>query len=166
LLPKQILLRLRRVQILYIFAAFGSMLFLCIDKCQYGLVSSYDPIDIGVPLQASRSDLVAFKWTTNGIIADFILPDDNAHFLRVSFDKQCIVRLLDEMALSTESDDSPNEGLVSEHFAYRLEGSAFARLQSKAWMFGLSLTHYQFVTGMACMDVLSSAEPIFAQVPR
>jgi hypothetical protein len=127
---------------------------------------SYDPIDIGVPLQASRSDLVAFEWATNGITADFILPDDNAHLLRVSFDKQCIVRLLDEMALSTETDDTPNEGLVQEHFAYRLEGAAFARLQSKAWMFGLYLKHYQFVTGMACMDVLSVAAPMFTLVAR
>jgi hypothetical protein len=129
-------------------------------------MSIYYPIEIGVPLQASRSDLVAFTWSTNGVVADFILPDDTAHVLRISFNKQCIVRLLDEMALSTEHDDTPNEGLVSEHFAYRLEGAAFARTQSKAWMFGLPLTHYQFVTGMACMDVLSPAVPTFTQVRR
>lgn len=136
------------------------------DKCQYGLVPSYYPIEIGVPLQASRSDLVAIKRATNGVTADFILPDDAAQLLRVSFNKQCIIRILDEMALSTESDDTPNEGLVSEHFAYRLEGAAFARLQSQAWMFGLPLTHYQFVIGMACMDVLSPCVPMFTRVPR
>lgn len=127
----------------------------------------YDPIDIGVPIQASRSDLVAFNWATNGITADFIMPDDDAHLLRVSFDKPCIIRLLDEMAISTEEDDTPNEGLVSEHFAYRVEGAAFARLQSSAWKLGSgSIAHYRFVTGWACMDVLTAATPSITVVPR
>jgi len=120
-----------------------------------------------VPLQASRSDLVSFEWSTNGITADFILPDDDAHLLRVSFDKQCIVRILDEMPLSTEENDAPNEELVSEHFAYWLEGAAFARLQSIVWKeVSAPVTHYQFVTGWACMDVLTSATPAFAVVRR
>jgi hypothetical protein len=120
-----------------------------------------------VPLQASRSDLASFEWSTNGITADFIFPDDDAHLLRVSFDKQCIVRILDEMPLSTEENDTPNEGLVPEHFAYRIEGAAFARLQSSAWKeVSAPVTHYQFVTGWACMDVLTAATPAFAVVRR
>src|ERR1700760_4430585 len=114
----------------------------------------YSPIDIGVPLQASRSDLASLQWSTNGIVADFVLPDDEAHLLRVSFDRQCIIRILDEMPLSTEENDTPNQGLVSEHFAYWLEGAAFASLQSSAWKESCGpVTHYQFVTGWACMDV-------------
>jgi hypothetical protein len=110
---------------------------------------------------------VAFEWSTNGITADFILPDDDARLLRVSFDRQCIVRILDEMPLSTEENDTPNEGLVSEHFAYSLEGAAFARLQSSAWKeVSAPVTHYQFVTGWACMDVLTAATPAFAVVRR
>ena len=71
------------------------------------------------------------------------------------------------MPLSTEEDDSPNEGLVSEHFAYRLEGAAFARLQSAAWKgVNAPVTHYQFVTGWACLDVLRSATPAFSVVRR
>jgi hypothetical protein len=120
-----------------------------------------------VPLQASRSDLVSFEWSTNSITADFILPDDDAHLLRVSFDKQCIVRILDEMPLSTEENDTPNEGLVSEHFAYWLEGAAFARFQSSSWKeVSGPVTHYQFVTGWACLDVLTAATPAFAVVRR
>jgi hypothetical protein len=120
-----------------------------------------------VPLRASLSDLVTFSWSTNGITADFILPADDAHWLRVSFDSPCIIRILDEMSLSTEHDDTPNEGLVSEHFAYRLEGAAFARLQSIAWKTVHSpVIHYQLVTGSACMDVLTSGAPAFAVVPQ
>ncbi|MGH9647037.1 MAG: hypothetical protein ACRD4E_09500 [Bryobacteraceae bacterium] len=95
------------------------------------------------------------------------MPGDDAHLLRVSFDKQCIVRILDEMPLSTEEDDTPNEGLVPEHFAYCLEGTAFARLQSRVWReLFKPVTHYQFVTGWACMDVLTAATPAFAVVQR
>jgi hypothetical protein len=81
----------------------------------------YHPIDTGVPLQASASDLALFEWSKNGLIVDFILPADESHVLRVSFDRECIVRLLDEMALSTEDDDSAREGLVHENFAYWLD---------------------------------------------
>ena len=134
---------------------------------KYTFMPRYDPIDTGVPLRASLSDLAALKWTDDSVTADFILPGDDAHLMRVFFDKSCIIRILDEMALSTESDDTLNEGLVSEHFAYRLEGAAFARLQSEAWKFGLApVTHYQLVTGWACMDVLTSAIPVFTVVPK
>lgn len=127
----------------------------------------YEPIEPGIPLKASASDLLAFHWEANGIFADFILPDDAAHALRVSFDRACIVRLLDEMPLSTEQDDTPNEGLLPEHFAYRLEGARFSRLQSQSWKeLSTPVTHYQFVTGWACMDVLSSASPVFSIVAR
>jgi hypothetical protein len=122
----------------------------------------YIPVDIDVQLVASHSDLVAFRWAASGISADFIIPDDPLNVLRVTFAKQCIVRLLDEMPLSTEEDDSPNEGLRHEHFAYKVEGAIFARSQSEAWKltFGVPI-HWRFVTGWACMDVLSSAEPTF-----
>jgi hypothetical protein len=95
------------------------------------------------------------------------LPDDEAHLLRVSFDKACIIRILDEMPLSTEKDDTPNEGLVPEHFAYRLEGAAFARLQSGTWKeVNAPVTHYQFITGWGCLDVLTGATPAFTVVQR
>ena len=110
---------------------------------------------------------LSFEWSTNRITAAFILPDDDAHVLRVSFDRPCIIRILDEMPLSTEENDTPNEGLVPEHFAYSLEGAAFARLQSSAWKeVNAPITHYQFVTGWACMDVITAATPAFAVVPR
>lgn len=130
-------------------------------------MSDYHPIDCGVPLQASLSDLASLHWSTNGLTLDFFLPDDEAHLLRVSFDRQCIIRVLDEMALSTEETETPEQGLVSDHFAYRLEGSAFARTQSSNWKdVNAPVTHYRFVTGWACVDVLTAAAPVFAVVPR
>jgi len=128
---------------------------------------NYQPVSVPVPIKASISDLVGFRWSTKGISADFIIPGDDAHLLRVAFDQQCIVRLLDEMPLSTEDDDGPIEGLVSENFAYIVEGAIFSRTQSDAWKAAFpTATHYRFVTGWACMDVLSSAAPSFKLVTR
>lgn len=125
----------------------------------------YHPIDPGVPIRANESNLIAFHWEMNGIAADFILPTDEARLLRVSFDRQCIVRLLDEMPLSTEDDDTLDEGLVAGHFAYRIEGASFARLQSATWKEVTGpVTHYRFVTGWGCLDVLSGAAPQFSIV--
>jgi hypothetical protein len=124
----------------------------------------YRPIEIPAPPAASQSDLVAFHWEAGGVTADFLLPDERA--IRVTFNKECIIRILDEMPLSTE-DDGPSEGLVPEHFAYRVEGSAFVDAQSEAWkLVNAPVTHYRFITGWACMDVLSSGQPSFAVIER
>jgi hypothetical protein len=132
-----------------------------------GLMARYSPIDAGVSLQASRSDLAALHWEINGIAADFFFPDDASHLLRVSFDRSCIIRVLDEMPLSTEEEYTPNEGLVPGHFAYSIEGAVFARLQSWAWMeVNAPVKHYRFITGWTCLDVLTSAAPAFATVQR
>jgi hypothetical protein len=125
----------------------------------------YFPIDAPVSFDCDRSDLLGFDWQNTA--ADFIIPDDDNHVLRVSFDSDVIVRMLDEMPLSTESDPSTWEGLVPNHFAYRVEGSTFAAVQSGVWVETRdSVQHYQFVTGWGCLDVLSVAEPAFSVIPR
>jgi hypothetical protein len=77
----------------------------------------YSPIEIPVPLTASLSDLIAFRRETGGVAADFLLPGDDERAIRVTFNRACIIRILDEMPLSTEDDGGPSEGLVPEHFA-------------------------------------------------
>jgi hypothetical protein len=125
----------------------------------------YSPIEIPVPLAASRSDLIAFQWSARGIVADFLLPGDQGKAFRVTFNRSCIVRILDEMPLSTENDNGQPEGRIPENFAYRIEGSAFMDAQSEAWKIVNSpVSHYRFVTGWACIDVLSSALPSFAVI--
>ncbi len=100
---------------------------------------------VGFPRQAlARERIEDTEDRTNGIAADFVLPDDDTRLLRVSFERQCIIRVLDEMPLSTEQDDTPNEGLVSGYFAYRLEGAAFARLQSQPELQVLFALHSAF----------------------
>ena len=128
----------------------------------------YRPIDPGISLKASASDLLDFNWRHDGISADFALADER--LLRVAFDRPCIVRLLDEMPLSTE-DDGPVSGLVADHFAYELSGAAFEQLQSEAWkevwkLQSGSVHHFRFITGWGCMDVISPARPTFSVVPE
>lgn len=128
-------------------------------------MATYFPLNIEVPIKASLSDLVDFKWRNDGIDADFVIPDDEAHILRVSFNRACIVRLVDEMPLSTEYEDGPDKGSIAEHFAYKVEGAVFDRTQSESWKAAVGLTsHYRFITGWTCLDVLSSATPVFRKI--
>jgi hypothetical protein len=128
-------------------------------------VPRYFPIDAGVRFDCDRSDLLAIKWTPDSLFADFVLPGAENHALRVRFNGATIVRLLDEMPLSTEQQPTKNEGLVPRHFAYRIEGSTFAETQSETWKEVCGpVRHYEFITGSGCMDVLSKAEPSFEVV--
>lgn len=72
-------------------------------------MADYEPIDPGVQIKASLSDLVAFRWETTSVEADFIIPDDD-RLISIRFDGQCIVRLLDEMPLSTEDTARQTQG--------------------------------------------------------
>ena len=126
----------------------------------------YFPIDAGVAFDCVGSDLLKIDWSVARLAADFIV--DDARAIRVRFDGSTIIRLLDEMPLSTEGAGSAGvKGLVSNHFAYRVEGAVFAATQSEVYkdVFG-PVEHYQFVTGCGCMDVLTGVAPTFEVVDR
>jgi hypothetical protein len=127
-------------------------------------VPTYFPIDAGPKFDCDASDLLAIDWKRDSLSADFILPGAEGRALRVRFNGATIVRLLDEMPLSTEH-GTRNEGLVARHFAYRVEGSIFADTQSEAWKdVHRPVSHYEFITGWGCMDVLSGVKPSFEVV--
>lgn len=127
----------------------------------------YEPIDPGIPIRASLSDLSTFRWYVQGIEAAFTIPGDASRLISVRFDGQSIVRILDEEALSTEDNGGTNVGLVPDHFAYRVRNAAFEQMQSTAWKEALgNIKHYQFVTGSTCMDVVSNADPSFQVMKR
>jgi hypothetical protein len=65
------------------------------------------------------------------------------------------------MPLSTEFESTPNEGLVSEHFAYRVEGAQFWKMQSEALKAtSKNAEHYRFITGWDCLDVIAASAPV------
>ena len=124
----------------------------------------YLPIPV-LNIKSSMSDLRAFRWVNSGITADFVIPLEDDRALRVRFDKVEVVRLLDEMPLSTELEETPNEGLVPDHFAYTVQGSSFWLAQSEALKLSIpGLQHYRFVTGWTCLDVISARSPQFSVV--
>jgi len=123
----------------------------------------YFPLEAPVKFDCVSSDLLHFDWQNKS--ADFSIPDDEEHVLRVRFANDVIVRMLDEMPLSIETDPSASRGLVPHHFAYRVEGAPFGENQPEAWAALGRLQHYQFVTGWGCVDVLTTGEPEFVVVP-
>jgi hypothetical protein len=125
----------------------------------------YVPIDVTPNFKSSLSDLLDLQWSKEAISANFLIPDDENHVIRVHFEKALIVRILDEMPLSTESDVTPNEGLKAEHFAYMVENALFWSSQSDALKAVFpKARHYRFITGWTCLDVIANFEPDFAVV--
>jgi hypothetical protein len=107
----------------------------------------YFPIDAGVSFDCDQSDLLTISWTPDSLSADFLLPSTPGRALRVRFNGATIVRLLDEMPLSTEQ-GTKNEGLVSRHFAYRVEGSTSRKRSRRLG----NLSIIPFVTMSSSLD--------------
>ncbi len=108
----------------------------------------------------SVSNLDSLQWKDSTVQADFTFRPDDRKLIRVICEDVEIFRVLDEMPLSTEN-DTPNDGLVREHFAYRVEGARFFLSQSEALFLTVkSLHHYQFITGWTCLDIISKNQPI------
>ena len=124
----------------------------------------YYPIKTPVPFDSLQSDLLRYDHREG--FADFVMPEEADRVLRVYFRSRTLVRVLDELALSGESEPSEVEGLVAHHFAYRVEGSPFEASQDNVWKeLERPISHYRFVTGSACLDVLTNCEPEFGVVP-
>ena len=126
----------------------------------------YHPVDMALVDVPEPCDLIAIYWDANRIEADFALPLSDSDCLRVTFHAPCIVRMLDDMPLGAEGDNGPGEGLVTGGFAYRVDGARFETEQSAIWRETHSASHFRFVTGWGCLDVLSGAQPHFAVVKR
>jgi hypothetical protein len=128
----------------------------------------YTPIDTTPRIRSSLSDVLEFRWTENHrVAADFTIPGDQKHALRVCFEKAEIVRIVDEMPISTESEQSAHEGLIPDHLAYAVDGASFWLTQSDALKIARPLLrHYRFITGWTCIDVVSENTPTFLVIPR
>lgn len=127
----------------------------------------YHSIEQPLAIKTSLSDLIALAWEDQGIRADFAVPEDTSRALTVRFDKTHVVRILDEMALSTETEDTPPEGLIAEQFAYLVEDSSFWKSQSEALkLIHSNARHYRFVTGWTCLDVISDEKPVMTVTAR
>src|SRR5215207_1007008 len=113
-----------------------------------GTVPRYSPIGQPIAIKTSLSDLINLVLKGGALMADFSIPGDDQHALRVQFERVEIIRTLDEMALSTEAEGTPNEGLLTEHFAYLVDGAQFWNQQSEAFkIVHAKVRHFRFITG-------------------
>ncbi|WP_455272805.1 hypothetical protein [Rhizobium herbae] len=86
-------------------------------------------------------------------------------FVKVVFPHADIFRVIDDMHLPLEEDDDLIIGHVSNHFAYRVDGAPFwSQQQEVLEAVSPGSTHYRFVTGGSCLDVISSHEPVIGWV--
>jgi hypothetical protein len=123
-------------------------------------VPKYHPIEQPIAIKASHSDLINLVLKDRGLVADFVIPDDDRRVLRLQFERVDIIRTLDEMPLSTEAEDTPNVGLLADHFAYLVDGARFWNQQSEAFKAVVAeARHFRFITGWTCLDVITTAEP-------
>ncbi|WP_235889750.1 hypothetical protein [Brucella haematophila] len=122
----------------------------------------YIPIEIGMNIQSSKSDLLKLVWVGKELISYFSMQDEGNKCAEVRFEQVEIVRILDEMALSTEYEDDMNVGLIPEHFAYEVKDSSFWKQQSDAFKAVYCDTkHFRLITGWTCLDVISTSSPEF-----
>jgi hypothetical protein len=123
-------------------------------------VPKYHPIEQPIAIKASNSDLIKLVLKDRGLLADFVIPGDDLHVLRLQFERVDMIRSLDEMPLSTEAEDTPNEGLIADHFAYSVDGALFWNQQSCAFKIVFpKARHFRFVTGWTCLDVIAEGDP-------
>ena len=124
------------------------------------------PIDHGHVI-GIINNMVALSWRAprTTVTADFI-HDDLDNWFRVEFESVEIIRILDDMPLSTEQDWESAEGHVNGHFAYRVEGAHFWLSQSEAFRACYyNSRHYRFLTDETCLDVVSQQAPRFSLIP-
>lgn len=120
---------------------------------------TFFPIESPVAFQCVNSEMKSLLWRDRGIVADFNIPQSH-NVLRVQFDHVHVLRVLDEMLISTENEPG-SEGLVPNHFAYRVEGSLFWSSQSEVVReANPDAKHYRFITGWTCLDVISDRAPL------
>jgi hypothetical protein len=119
----------------------------------------YLPIDSPVSFECVNSSMMSLLWREGGIVADFAVPQSQ-DVLRVRFDRVHVIRVLDEMPLSTETETSSNEGLIPNHFAYLVKDALFWNSQSPTlYATSPNARHYRFITGWACLDVIADSPP-------
>jgi hypothetical protein len=111
-------------------------------------VPTYVPIEVTPAVRASHSNLLQLQWVNQGVAADFMIPGNNQDVLRVQFFRAEIIRIVEEMPISTEHEETINEGLVAEHLAYEVQGASFWNQQSEAFKIVYKKAkHYRFFTG-------------------
>jgi hypothetical protein len=115
--------------------------------------------DLGVPATAADITRVQMSYRPHSganELTAYISGREQHNHLRVFFPHVDIFRVIDEMHLPLEEHEGLQEGHISNHFAYKIEGSPFWKAQREVFQAALpGSVHYRFVTGGSCLDVIS-----------
>lgn len=130
----------------------------------------YEAMEFDLGTGATGADLVRVEMSyqpdlgANELRAYYLVSgQDNC--LKIFFPHVDIFRVIDDMHLPLEEQGIEKVGLLSNHFAYRVQGSPFWAAQCEVFEKSLpGSTHYLFVTGGNCLDVITRDEPCFGWV--
>ncbi|MNH89548.1 hypothetical protein D3C73_420740 [compost metagenome] len=134
-------------------------------------VIRYNPIALDLRIGATSAEIHRLVMSFDQEIGAnkltiYISVAGRSGFVRIAFPHVDIFRVVDDMHLPLEENDTLTIGHISDHFAYQIEGSPFWAPQREAFEAVLpGSTHYRFVTGGSCLDVISREKPGISWVP-
>lgn len=127
----------------------------------------YFPIDFEVRAPATALGLQRLEYLEDrsNFLAAYFCGSGPLSLLKVVFAHAIMFRVIDDFHHPIETYDFTHDGHIPNHFAYRVEGSPFwaAQKETLSTVFP-GISHYLFVTGGSCLDVLSVEEPVFSWV--
>ncbi|MEM1195561.1 MAG: hypothetical protein AAGH57_05610 [Pseudomonadota bacterium] len=122
----------------------------------------YD-LGVGVSLGHGKQAEVGGRCFTQHYLNQAVLIwevfETTAPYLIITFDDVETLRILDETWLSTETDSKLWRG-IDGSFARTVEGGEFPTPLDLMNDTAGPITHYQFVTGSDCVDVLARDKPV------
>ncbi len=134
------------------------------------MIIRYEPLEFNLGAEATSADLARLEMAYHAnsgakeLKAFFSVGRQDKH-LRVIFPDVDIFRVIDDMHRPMEEHGLQKVGHVSNHFAYTVQGSPFWEAQRETFKVLLpGSTHYLFVTGGDCLDVITREEPQFRWV--
>lgn len=124
----------------------------------------YHPFAFDLRIGATSAEIhrleMKFEEVGANKLAAYVSVAGRPGFARIAFPHVDIFRVIDEMHLTLEEDARLTVGHVSNHFAYRIEGSPFWAPQREVFEVVLpGSAHYRFVTGGSCLDAISRDQP-------
>jgi hypothetical protein len=130
----------------------------------------FEAMESDLGARATAADLSRVEMThspglaANELRAYFAVAGQSA-YLKVFFPHVGLFRVIDEMHRPLEEHGMEEVGHVPQHFAYRVEGGPFWVAQRERFEISLpGSTHYLFVTGGNCLDLISGDSPCFSWV--
>lgn len=118
----------------------------------------YVALEIEPKFNASDLELARTLWTPQQSFLEYICAKTRGN-LRIAFQKVEIIRIIDDFS-TLDLDSTPAKGMVPNHFGYIVTGAAFWNANADTIESGERLmSHYRFITGNSCVDIISSATP-------